>query len=204
MEYRLLVVEDDALVAAMIHEALSASNYKVAATAMSKSAAMKYLTNDKFDAAILDINLNGQFEGIDIGREIRDKYKMPFIFLTAHADAQTIGQAKLTEPAGYIVKPFTERELMAGLEIALYNFQRKIAVVSALPSIDKINAHLVEPITTREMEVINLIYQGKRNSEIASELFISVNTIKSHLLRLYSKFNVNSRTELLANIREMM
>ena len=203
MKYRLLVVEDEALVAAMIHEALSSSNYNVSATAMDLEAAMRYLENDHFDAALLDINLKGQYDGIKIARAIRDTYKIPFLFLTAHADDHTLGQAKLTEPAGYIVKPFTERELLAGLEIALYNFQKKTTAILELPSIEAINAHLHESISEREMEVIKLIYAGKKNSEIAASLFLSINTIKSHLLRLYSKFGVGSRTEMLARLREL-
>ena len=203
MKYRLLIVEDEALVAAMIIEALSESNYQVSATAMDMSTALTYLENEKFDAALLDINLDGNFEGIEIGRLIRDKYKIPFLFLTAHADQQTISQAKITEPAGYIVKPFNERELLAGLEIALYNFKRKTNNENKLPTIGQINSKLHDPISEREMEVISLIYQGKRNSEIATALFVSVNTIKTHLLRMYSKFGVRSRTELLAELRKI-
>ncbi|MBK9985070.1 MAG: response regulator [Saprospiraceae bacterium] len=121
----ILVVEDEALVAAMIKEALSKTKYSVRAVAFNKASAEKYLATEPIDAALLDINLEGNFEGIEIGRLIRDHHHIPFLYITAHADDQTLHNAKLTQPSGYIVKPFTERDLLAGLEIALYNFHQR-------------------------------------------------------------------------------
>ena len=106
-----LVVEDEALVAAMIREALGNSKYRVRATAFNKASALSYLGDMSFDVAILDINLQGVHDGIEIGRAIRDEHDFPFIYLTAHADDRTLQNAKLTRPSGYIVKPFTLRSV---------------------------------------------------------------------------------------------
>ena len=203
LKIQILVVEDEALVAAMIREALADTEYNVRTVAFDKASAEKYLQDEHYDAALLDINLDGKHDGIEIGRLIRDKYQMPFLFLTAHADDRTLQNAKLTEPAGYIVKPFTERELKAGLDIALYNFKANRKNAVGVPDFQKLNVFLPEPLSEREIEVLEQIFAGKSNKEIASSLFISINTVKSHLARLYSKFSVNSRTSLLASIREV-
>ncbi len=197
----ILVVEDEALVAAMIKEALSKTKYTVRAVAFNKASAEKYLATEPIDAALLDINLEGNFEGIDIGRLIRDQHHIPFLYITAHADDQTLHNAKLTQPSGYIVKPFTERDLLAGLEIALYNFHQKQSPFSDLALI---NQRLKEPLSNREMDVLKLIFEGRTNQQMSEELFLSINTIKTHLSRLFTKLSVNSRTEAIARVRDLM
>ena len=204
MKLKVLVVEDEVLVAEMIREALANTDFQVRAVAFTKESALKYLAENPFDVALLDISLEGKFEGIDVGREIRDHYHIPFLYLTAHADDRTLQNAKLTQPSGYLVKPFAERELIAGLEVALYNFQLQRQAGYILPDIRQINKHLTEQLTAREGDVLNLIFEGKTNAEMSEALFVSINTIKTHLLRLYSKFGVNSRTAVIASVREMM
>lgn len=197
----ILVVEDEALVAAMIKEALSKTKYTVRAVAFNKASAEKYLSTEPIDAALLDINLEGNFEGIDIGRLIRDQHHIPFLYITAHADDQTLHNAKLTQPSGYIIKPFTERDLLAGLEIALYNFHQRQSPLSDLTTI---NQRLKDPLSNRELDVLKLIFEGRTNQQMSEELFLSINTIKTHLSRLFAKLNVNSRTEAIAKVRDLM
>lgn len=199
--FNILVIEDEALVAAMIKEALSGSKFHVRAIAFNKASAEKYLATEPIDAALIDINLEGQSEGIDIARQIRDQHHIPFLFITAHADDQTLHNAKLTQPSGYIIKPFTERDLLAGLEIALYNFhQRQFAHTD----LNFVNQRLKEPLSARELDVLKLIFDGRTNQQMSEELFVSVNTIKTHLSRLFTKLNANSRTEAIARVRDMM
>ena len=197
----ILIVEDEALVAAMIKEALSGTKYHVRAVAFDKASAEKYLATEPIDAALLDINLSGHFEGIDIGRLIRDQHHIPFLYITAHADDQTLHNAKLTQPSGYIVKPFTERDLLAGLEIALYNFHQRL---TASPDIHTINLRIKDPLSARELDVLRLIFEGRTNQQMADELFVSINTIKTHLSRLFAKLHAASRTEAIARARELM
>jgi DNA-binding NarL/FixJ family response regulator len=200
-QINILIVEDEALVAAMIKEALSGTKYTARAVAFSKEAAEKYLLTEPIDAALLDINLNGQFEGIDIGRSIRDQHHIPFLYITAHADEQTLHNAKLTQPSGYIIKPFTERDILAGLEIALYNFHQRH---TSSRDLNSVNQRLKEPLSVRELDVLKLIFDGRTNQQMAEELFVSVNTIKTHLSRLFSKLNAGSRTEAIARARDLM
>lgn len=199
--FNILVVEDEALVAAMIREALRGSKFHVRATAFDKTSAEKYLASEPLDAALLDINLEGHYEGIELGRLIRDQHHIPFLYITAHADDQTLHNAKLTQPSGYIIKPFTERDLLAGLEIALYNFHQRHQ-----DSLDFgiLNQRLTDPLSSRELDVLRLIFDGRTNQQMADDLFVSVNTVKTHLSRLFKKLNASSRTEAIARTRELL
>lgn len=199
--HHILIVEDEALVAAMIREALSGTKFRVTAVAFDADAAYQYLDRQPVDAALLDINLNGKMAGINIGRHIRDHHHIPFLYLTAHADEQTLHQAKVTQPAGYIVKPFTERDIRAGLEIALYNFHQQ---QTAEPELERIHQRLAEPLSSREMDVLRHIFDGRSNQEMADALFLSINTVKSHISRLFDKLDVSSRTEAIARVRDLL
>jgi CheY-like chemotaxis protein len=75
------------------------------------------------DLVLMDIKLKGKMNGIEAAKEIRSKIDIPVVFLTAYADEYTFRQAQSTDPFGYIVKPFNERELRIVIEIALYKFQ---------------------------------------------------------------------------------
>ncbi len=72
----------------------------------------------------MDIMLKGQMTGIEAANVIRDRFQIPVIFLTAYADDNTISQAKIAEPYGYIIKPFKEKELQTTIEMALYKHDK--------------------------------------------------------------------------------
>ena len=72
------------------------------------------------DLVLMDLHLAGTMDGIDTAEQIRTLYHIPVIFLTGHADETSLGRAKVTEPYGYVLKPFDERELHSAIEIALY------------------------------------------------------------------------------------
>src|SRR5436190_22963351 len=76
----------------------------------------------KPELVLLDIHLFGKKDGIEVAHKINELYQIPFIFLTANSDAETIDRAKKVKPNAYIVKPFTKEELFAAIEIAFSNF----------------------------------------------------------------------------------
>ena len=72
------------------------------------------------DLVLMDILLKGDMDGIEAAEHLRRRFNLPVVFLTAYADPQTLGRAKVTEPFGYLLKPFEVRELHSIIEIALY------------------------------------------------------------------------------------
>lgn len=200
IEIKVLIVEDDPLIAIDIEQILSNLNFRVSGTAFNADDALQCLTNNTPDIVLLDVNLESDKDGINIAEIINEKYQLPFIYLTAHADKNTLERAKKTKPAGYIIKPFDERDLLAGIEIGLYNYsQLKMAQRPKL-SLTAINKHLKNIITEREFNVLIAIYEGKTNEQMANEQFVSINTIKTHISNLYFKLDVNSRTTAIAKV----
>lgn len=199
-EIKVLIVEDEPLIAADIEQCLNNIDFKPSGIAYTAEEALKQLQKNTPDVVLLDINLDDDKDGIQLAETINDLYKIPFVYLTAHADRVTLQRAKKTQPAGYIIKPFDERDLLANLEIALYNYASKQTVQSK-PSLQLINKNILSPLSEREFDVLTAIYEGKTNRQMAESLFVSVNTIKTHIANIYLKLDVASRTAAIAKIR---
>ncbi|MEP6673640.1 MAG: response regulator [Ferruginibacter sp.] len=115
------IVEDEVIIADNLSNTLSNLGYDVAEPAASFAEAIAMIESEKPDLLLLDIQLKGKKDGIDLAFKIKEDYKLPFIFLTANADAATVQRAKLAEPPAYLVKPFSKDDLYTSIEICLYN-----------------------------------------------------------------------------------
>ena len=203
-DIKLLIVEDEPLIAEDIAQWLEKNEFLVSAVVYSKEDAMQQLITNLPDMVLLDINLNGEMSGIEIAEKINTVYNIPFIFITSYSDKQTLEKAKFTEPSGYIVKPFNEASLYSTLEIALYNHAQKNKRKFPALSLNKINNHVGDHITEREFSLLQLIYDGKTNKQIADALFISTNTVKKHINNTYLKLGACSRATSISRLRELM
>jgi DNA-binding NarL/FixJ family response regulator len=200
MKARVLIVEDEPPIAQEIAFNLEDHGFEIIGIAHSSDKALDLLYKDLPDIALLDISINGSRNGIELAHIINEKYKIPFVFLTSYADRDTIEQAAITFPEGYIVKPFKDNDLAPALEVAL--LKRKVKSKSGLPSLDLINKKAPVEITKSEFKVIALIWDGKTNGEIATELFISINTVKSHMNNIYSKLALKNKPQLIKYLRD--
>ena len=126
---KILVVEDERIVAKDIQNTLRNLGYEVPAIASTGEDAVRKSGEIMPDVVIMDIVLKGEVDGIEAASTIRSLYKIPIIYLTAYEDEETLDRAKITEPLGYILKPFEERDLHTTLEMALYkhNMESKLA-----------------------------------------------------------------------------
>lgn len=120
---RILIVEDDTLIAQELEIRLIDLGYEIAGIASSGSEAVALADELKPALVLMDIMLKGEMDGIQAADEITRRIQIPIIYLSAFTDKITLQRAKITEPYGYIVKPFNERELLANIEIALYKHQ---------------------------------------------------------------------------------
>jgi PAS domain S-box-containing protein len=125
---KILVVEDEAIVAESLRIKLKKMGYIVISTASSGDEAIKKTEEYLPDLVLMDIVLQGEIDGIEAARQIRTNFNIPIIYLTAYSDEKTLLRAKITEPFGYIIKPFKERELQVAIEISLfkYDMERKL------------------------------------------------------------------------------
>ena len=117
---KIFVVEDESIVSLEIQSRIKHLGYIVSGTAASGDEAIRKVIDLKPDLILMDIRIKGEMDGIETAAEIKKIYDVPIIFLTAYADPVTIQRAKITDPFGYIIKPFEERELHISIEIALY------------------------------------------------------------------------------------
>ena len=121
---QVLVVEDEALVAEDIKSHLEDIGHRVNAMASSGEEALQLLKDTRKDTRpdiiLMDIVLDGSVDGIDTAQVIKQHYNIPVIYLTAYTDSEKLARAQATEPYGYLVKPFDERELRTTVAMALY------------------------------------------------------------------------------------
>jgi two-component system, cell cycle sensor histidine kinase and response regulator CckA len=115
---RVLVVEDEIVVSEDLQERLVELGFEVAGAADTAADAIRLATSVRPDVALMDIMLHGRPEGIDAAEHLRRKLDIPVIYLTAHSDAATLQRARLTDPSGYIVKPFDDDQLRVAIEVA--------------------------------------------------------------------------------------
>jgi PAS domain S-box-containing protein len=116
----ILLVEDENIVALELADTLQNLGYSVSAIASSGEQAITSAEETHPDLVLMDIRLKGHIDGIEAAEQIRARLDIPVVYLTAYADDTTLGRAKLTEPFGYLLKPFEQRELHSTIEIALY------------------------------------------------------------------------------------
>src|SRR5689334_12153209 len=117
---RIMIVEDERIVAKDLQFRLQGLGYQVAAMASEGHDAISKATAQRPNLVLMDIRIEGDMDGIQTAEAIRSELDIPVVFLTAYADQATLARAKITEPFGYILKPFEERELQSTIEIALY------------------------------------------------------------------------------------
>jgi diguanylate cyclase (GGDEF)-like protein/PAS domain S-box-containing protein len=116
----IMVVEDEGITAMSIQSSLEEMGYEVTSVAVSGEEAIQKAGEDKPDLVLMDIELGSDINGIQAAGTIHSRFNIPIVYLTAHTDDKILKDAKITEPFGYIIKPFDDRELSIAVEIALY------------------------------------------------------------------------------------
>jgi CheY-like chemotaxis protein len=116
----IFIVEDEAIVANDIKETLKSLGYRVPGIAKSGELALEKVREAMPDLVLMDIHLAGEMDGVQTAGELHVLYDIPVIYLTAYADKALLERAKITEPYGYVIKPYDERELHSVIEMALY------------------------------------------------------------------------------------
>ena len=120
LQTKVLVVEDEVIVSRTIISQLKQLGYTVTASVSSGRQAMAEAIATKPDLVLMDIYLKGDMDGITTAGQIRQQFNIPVVFLTAFADRDTLKRAKISQPFGYVLKPFNENDLRVAIEIALY------------------------------------------------------------------------------------
>lgn len=185
---KILIVEDELIIAQMLQEMLRELGYSDSQRCRKVEEANLLIKSGKFNMAILDINLSGGYEGIELGR-LCSREKLPYFFVTSYSDRNTIQKAKTGKPGNYVVKPFSPQDIMVAVELTLMHAQSEIGL-------KRETAKNEFALTERESEILELMLKRLSNNEIADQLFISINTVKSHMRSIYNKTGSSTKKEL--------
>ena len=117
---KILVVEDERIVASDLRNRIERLGYCVVGMASTGEEAIQMAVSAQPDLVLMDITLRGEIDGVEAADRIRRLHEVPVVYVTAHSDEHTLHRAKITEPFGYVLKPFEERELHTTMEMALY------------------------------------------------------------------------------------
>lgn len=171
----ILVVEDESIVAKDIQHSLKKLGYMVVDLCSTGEQAVEVAEEKKPDLVLMDIMLKGEMSGIEAANLIRERYNIPVIFLTAYADESTFSKAKVTEPYGYIIKPFKEIDLHTSIEMALYKHEKETEV-------RKERDFLYSIVENKESKDIIFIKSNSRLVRVKTKDIFFVEALKDYVI----------------------
>lgn len=199
MNRRVLIVDDHPIVRAGLEQALLKANFSICAVAASKNEAVAQIARTNPNLILLDLNLpdGSGFEVANWARGISDE--IGIVILTLNDAPELLLAALAAQVSGFVLKSAPISEVIATLERALITplsftatgLKKALKAREQLPS-----------LSSRELEVLNVLATGKSTKEIARQLYLSEPTIKTHLANIYRKLEVNNRISAVAVARE--
>jgi DNA-binding LytR/AlgR family response regulator len=171
----ILVIEDEAIVSKDIQQSLEKLGYNIVGAAATGLKAIELAKETKPDMVLMDIMLKGEMSGIEAAEQIRKEYNVPVIYLTAYADESTLAKAKVTEPYGYIIKPFKEVDLQTSIEMALYKYSKEREVI-------KERDFLYSLVENNESEGVIFVKSNSRLVKVKTIDILFVEALKDYVV----------------------
>jgi len=159
---KILIVEDELLVAEDIAFRLKSLGYVITDLLISGEEVLPSIEKEKPDLILMDIMLKGKLDGIQTHELINRKYKIPLVYLTSYSDEKTFSRAKLTQPFGYIIKPFDERELHTVIEVAIYKHSMEMRLEHQLKNEELISRISTQLLATKTENLDTVIIDSLR------------------------------------------
>ncbi|MBF0457269.1 MAG: response regulator [Nitrospirae bacterium] len=158
----ILIVEDEIIVSMEIQERVQRLGYRVCDAVSTGELAIEIAGEKHPDLVLMDIRLEGEMDGIEAASVIQKQFRIPVVYLTANSDDKTLLRAKLTEPFGFILKPFHERDLRTNIEMALY--KHKMAEASSMERqlTDRLMNRTIEEANQENMKLADDIIRNTR------------------------------------------
>lgn len=193
MTVQVFIVDDDDIVAHLIEEVLTRNGYLIAGRAVNGEEALRMIPKTSCDVILMDITLDGRIDGIDIARMLATTLKIPVIFVTANFDKEILERVKMPTTFGFLTKPFTIKDLVATIEIALFNFKmrggtphlaepkthtpalpKEPVAVSAARAADTVKHKKETRKTLKDLYTYGLDHQAKGNYDAALQYFTEI------------------------------
>ena len=190
---KILIVEDEVIIAIDLKSKLTHLGYHVLGVVHNSDGLADKIASWQPHLILMDINIEGYRNGIEMAHIINERFKIPFVYVTSYTDKHTLEEVKKTNPVGYIIKPFTLEDIKVQLDLAFSRVSNSSEKL--FPNLENINK--VYKISGREYDIIEDLKLGLKIDQIAQKRFISENTVKSHLKRIYTKCDVHNKMELI-------
>jgi len=188
---KILIVEDEVLIAEDLKDILKTFGLKKIEMVHDKASALENFRLNKPDIAILDIRMEKELDGLEIGEYIQNNYKLPFIFITAHSDIEMIKKIIKTKPVGYITKPFKKSDLFANINLAI----EQLTANNKLFIKDGYNTHVIHinEIVYIESEgnYINIFTSGKKYMSRQNMESILLDLDSNDFLKIHRSYIIN-------------
>ena len=182
-----LVVEDESIVSKDIQHSLKKLGYNVVGAAATGEKAVEIANAEHPDIVLMDIMLKGDMTGIDTAAQIKASLGIPVIFLTAYADESTLAKAKVTEPYGYIIKPFKEIDLHTSIEMALYKHSKE-------KEVEKERDLLFSIVENKENKEFIFVKSNSRLVKLKTDDIYFIEALKDYVVinTLSSRYTIHS------------
>ena len=194
------MVEDEPIVALDLQQRLTKMGYEVPIVVRSGEEAIEAAAAARPDLVLMDISLEGEMDGVAAAEQLRAGHRVPVVYLTAYSNDATLERAKVTEPYGYLLKPFEERELQTTIEIALYKHQAEEALRRAHDNLER----RVEE-RTRELRAANTSLQAEIEERRRREARqIALTRVRQEVWRMQGARDIRSVMEAIwAGLRRL-
>ncbi len=197
---KVLIVEDESIIALDIQTSLQNAGYEVIAIATTSEEAILAVTEFQPNLVLMDIQLKSDRDGVETAEHIHQKFRLPIIFLTAHADEKTLTRAKATQPFGYILKPFEDRELVTAIEIALSRHQAEVSIEIALKKEREINELKSRFVSVVSHEFRNPLNAILFSTELLQRYNVQLSTQKRETYLQRIQASVKRMNQLLSDV----
>ncbi len=200
---RLLLADDHPVVRAGLRALLETEpDLSIVAEADDPEAAVVATERTNPDVVLMDLRFGGELTGVDATRRIRALDAPPYVLVLTNydTDADILGAIE-AGASGYLLKDAPPHELVAAVRAAAAG-ESALAPVIAARLLQRMR-HPTTSLSARELEVLRLVAEGHSNAAIAGDLFITETTVKSHLVHIFSKLDVTSRTAAVSKARQL-
>jgi len=175
---KIIIVEDDALIALFIESSLEQLNYEVLACFTEAASAIDFVKDNEVDLALMDIEIEGSMDGLQCARILKMNHQIPSIFVTSHKESEVINEAMEVEPLGFLIKPIEESDIEAALAMASRSFKKEEKVLKTVAhgyeynlefKTLKFNDEIVK-LGKNELKLVHILFKNLNNTVSTEEI----------------------------------
>ena len=189
---KILIVEDERIVAQNISDLLTAEGFEVAGVADNYDRGLELFFRTKPGLVLCDVRIKGTLSGVDLMKHLKKSFDFRIIYVTAYGDEALLADAMTTTPEAFVIKPYTEKQLLVSIRLAMGS-----AKASSANSHDDPKMQAYQELSLREKQILCLVGKGKSSKEISEELFISLLTVETHRKNILKKMEFGSLIQLI-------